>query len=107
MISEYYAMRADSLFPERFMDLNMSVMNLVLQEKDLSAVQAMQLVMILLPDRLREELKRLIKFMAAAAEDNELQLDKQVIIPMKTLKVAWINVLNNQNNALSPQTFVQ
>ena len=80
MIAEYYAMRADALFPERFMDLNMSVMNLVLQEKDLNAIQAMQLVMILLPDRIREELKRLLKFMAAAAEDNELQLDRQVII---------------------------
>ena len=78
MISEYFAMRADPLFPERFIDLNMSVMNLVLQEKDLSALQAMQLVMMLLPDRQREELKRLLKFMAAAAEDNELQLDAQV-----------------------------
>ena len=80
MIAEYYTMRADALFPERFMDLNMSVMNLVLQEKDLNAIQAMQLVMILLPDKVREELKRLLKFMAAAAEDNELQLDRQVII---------------------------
>ena len=79
MISEYYSMRADALFPERFVDLNMSVMNLVLQEKDLNAQQAMQLVMILLPDRIREELRRLLKFMAAAAEDNELQLDTQVI----------------------------
>ena len=78
MISEYYSMRADPLFPERFVDLNMSVMNLVLQEKDLSALQAMQLVMILVPDRLREELKRLLRFMAAAAEDNEIQLDRQV-----------------------------
>lgn len=78
MISEYYSMKADPLFPERLIDLNMSVMNLVLQEKDLNALQAMQLVLILLPNRVRQELKRLLKFMAAAAEDNELQLDGEV-----------------------------
>ena len=77
MISEHYAMRQDSLFPDRFLDLNLAIMKHVLLDRDDTALQAMQLNMILLPDRQKDELRRLLKFMQAAVEDNELVLNSQ------------------------------
>ena len=77
MICEHYAMRHDSLFPDRFLDLNLAIMKHVLLDREDTALQAMQLNMILLPDRQKDELRRLLKFMLAAVEDNELVLDSQ------------------------------
>ncbi|KAH3726397.1 DEP domain-containing protein 7-like [Dreissena polymorpha] len=75
MICEHYNGKLDSLFPERFADLNISIMQLVMLGKEEAAVQAMQLNMVLLPSRQKAELQRLLNFMAAAVQDPELKLD--------------------------------
>lgn len=79
MICEHYSMRPDAIFPERFLELNLAIMKLIISERNSAALQAMQLNMILLPNRQKEELKRLLKFMAVAATDKEVHLDQQVI----------------------------
>ncbi|KAL4233179.1 DEP domain-containing protein 7 [Mactra antiquata] len=77
MICEHYAMRPDSIFPERFLDLNLSIIKLILSERYDSALHAMQLNMILLPGRQREELRRLLEFLSVAVSDTSLNLDPQ------------------------------
>ena len=79
MICEHYNMRPDAIFPERFLDLNLAIMKLILSERNSTALTAMQLNMILLPNRQKEELKRLLKFMSIATVDKDVQLDQQVI----------------------------
>lgn len=78
MICEHYTMRPDAIFPERFLDLNLAIMKLILSERFDAALHAMQLNMILLPGRQREELRRLLEFLSMAATDPELKLDPQV-----------------------------
>ncbi|KAL5010967.1 hypothetical protein ScPMuIL_013272 [Solemya velum] len=75
VIVEHYRSLAEPLLPERFLDLNLAILNLVLQEKEEIARDALQLSLILLPWNLREEVQRLLKFMAAAADDSLIQLD--------------------------------
>ncbi|WAR09424.1 DEPD7-like protein [Mya arenaria] len=77
MICEHYSGKLDCLFPERFVDLNVAILQLVLSGRDDEAMQAMQLNMILLPARQKAELQRLLKFMAASIQDQELKLDPQ------------------------------
>lgn len=78
MICEHYSMRQDPIFPERFLDLNLAIMKLILSERESAALHAMQLNMILLPSRRMEELRRLLKFMSIAAIDKDVKLDQQV-----------------------------
>jgi len=78
MICEHYSGKLESLFPERFVDLNVAIMQLVLSGREEAALQAMQLNLVLLPPRSKAELQRLLTFMAAAVQDPELQLDPQV-----------------------------
>ncbi|XP_033739605.1 DEP domain-containing protein 7-like isoform X1 [Pecten maximus] len=84
IISEHYTTQLDeSLLPERFIDLHLAVLNFILQQTDQKALEALQLDMILLPWHVREELQRLLRFMAAvknesmqidAKDDNEVHL---------------------------------
>lgn len=78
MICEHYTGKLDSLIPERFLDLNVAIMQLIMADREESALDAMQLNMILLPGRQKAELQRLLRFMAAAVHDSELNLDPQV-----------------------------
>jgi hypothetical protein len=80
MICEHYNMRPDAIFPERFLDLNLAIMKLILSERNTTALNAMQLNMMLLPIRQKEELKRLLKFLSVATQDKDIQLDQQVIV---------------------------
>lgn len=80
MICEHYSMRPEGIFPERFLDLNLAITKLILSERNAAALHAMQLNMILLPSRQKEELKQLLKFMSAAVADPEVKLDQQVNI---------------------------
>ena len=80
MICEHYSLKMEPLFPEKFVDLNLAIMKHVLSDRNDLALNAMQLNMILLPEKQRDELRRLVKFMAAASRDTDLHLDNQVNI---------------------------
>lgn len=78
-LSEHYTTLNPPLLPESFIDLHLAVLNLVLQQKDTVAIDALRLDMILLPLDTREELHRLLKFMAAASRE-PIQIDAKVYI---------------------------
>lgn len=78
MICEHYTGKLDALIPERFLDLNVAIMQLILSGRAAAALHAMQLNMILLPGRQKAELKRLLKFMSAAVHEQDLVLDPMV-----------------------------
>lgn len=77
-MDEHYHTIEEPLLPERFLELHLAVLNLVLQQKDTIAIEALQLDMILLPWNIREELHRLLKFMSAAMEESAFQIDPKV-----------------------------
>lgn len=78
MICEHYTGKLDAIIPERFLDLNVAIMQLIMADRDEAALDAMQLTMVLLPSRQKAELQKLLRFMAAAANEPELDLDPQV-----------------------------
>ncbi|KAJ8315435.1 hypothetical protein KUTeg_007585 [Tegillarca granosa] len=77
-MDEHYHTIDEPLLPERFLELHLAVLNLVLQQKDTVAIEALQLDMILLPWHIREELHRLLKFMSAAMEESAFQIDPKL-----------------------------
>jgi hypothetical protein len=56
----------------------MAILNLILQEQNRSALMALRLDMVLLPLAVKEELQRLLRFMAAISLDNGVILDPTV-----------------------------
>ena len=78
MICEHYSGKMDALIPERFLDLNVAIMQLILADREEAALEAMQLNMILVPSRQRAELQRLLRFMSAVVQEPEVTLDSQV-----------------------------
>ena len=56
----------------------MAILNLLLQQQDRQAVEALQLDMLLLPLAVKEEMHRLLKFMTAVSLDSSLVLDPLV-----------------------------
>ena len=79
VLSEHYTTIDEPLLPESFIDLHLAILNLVLQQKDKLAIEALRLDMILLPWHVREELHRLLKFMSAASKES-IQIDAKVFI---------------------------
>ncbi|KAK3593200.1 hypothetical protein CHS0354_002725 [Potamilus streckersoni] len=77
VICEYYSQQSEPLLQERYLDLMIAILNLVIQEKNEAAVKALQLSVVLLSHNTKVELHCLLKYMATAAEDNELQLDTE------------------------------
>lgn len=77
-ICKHYSQGSEPLLPERFIDLYLAILNLILQEKDDLAVQALQLLMILLPWQTIEEVDRLFRFMVVVANDSSCFLEEQV-----------------------------
>ncbi|KAL3884125.1 hypothetical protein ACJMK2_030347 [Sinanodonta woodiana] len=84
VIREYYSQQSEPLIQERYLDLMIAILNLVLQEKNDAAVKALQLSVVLLSHNTKVELQCLLKYMATAAEDNELQMhteeDKETVL---------------------------
>lgn len=80
VISEHYSTSTEeSLLPERFIDLHLAVLNLILQQADQKAIEVLQLDMILLQWHVREELHRLLLFLSAIKHES-IQLDAKVNI---------------------------
>lgn len=78
IISKYYQDLSDPLLPERFFDLHMAILNLILTGREETGLLALKLDVVLLPWAVREELQRLLKFMLAIAKDNTFRIDDQV-----------------------------
>ncbi|XP_050390420.1 DEP domain-containing protein 7 isoform X1 [Patella vulgata] len=77
IIAKHYRDLSECILPDRFVDLHLAILNLIVSQRESVALQALQLDMILLPWTVREELHRLLKFMNAVCKDHTLKLDQQ------------------------------
>ncbi|XP_066561592.1 DEP domain-containing protein 4 isoform X1 [Amia ocellicauda] len=76
-ISKYYSQERDPLLTDRYFDIHMGIMELFEKDKGHQAFEASQLCLRLLEPNVRDELRRLLAFMAVAAEPEGYRLQKQ------------------------------
>ncbi|CAD5117154.1 DgyrCDS5959 [Dimorphilus gyrociliatus] len=65
-----------SVWPPIFADLHVCIYGLIMQEKRNDTIQALQLAILILAPSEREKLKRILKFMSIASDDNSVQLSR-------------------------------
>ncbi|XP_076466136.1 DEP domain-containing protein 7-like [Babylonia areolata] len=100
ILRKHYSGVGETILPGRFFDLHMAVLNLILQQQQRQAVKALRLDMVLLPLPVKEELHRLLLFMAALALDTSLVLD-----PMDSNEVVALRAFSDaifQHKLLAP-----
>ncbi|XP_048771485.2 DEP domain-containing protein 7-like [Ostrea edulis] len=78
VISGHYRSQANSLLPENFIEVHLAILNFIIQQKPETAIVALQLDMVILPWHVREEVRRLLKFMVACAEMTDFSVDSKV-----------------------------
>ncbi|BFZ09926.1 hypothetical protein BsWGS_12965 [Bradybaena similaris] len=78
IIVKHYTSLEEMLLPQKYLELHMAILNLVLTDNLDTALSALQLYVILLPCHTREELYRLLRFMRSLAADSDMRLDSQV-----------------------------
>ena len=69
-IADYYTSLPEPLWSEKFVDLHLPLLNLLMQGKEDTALRVLQLSMLLLPPQLKEEMHRLLVFMKLASEED-------------------------------------
>ncbi|XP_068596063.1 DEP domain-containing protein 7-like [Brachionichthys hirsutus] len=77
LVKHYHADRPP-LMPQHMADIYTAITDLLVNAKLSTALQALQLCLKLLPAACRDELHRLLSFMALAADPNGIKLDKEV-----------------------------
>ncbi|XP_067849656.1 DEP domain-containing protein 7 isoform X2 [Heptranchias perlo] len=77
-IAKYYSQTKDPLLTNDFFDIHTGVAELLVNGKSEPALEATQLCLKLLNSRNREELRRLLYFMAVAAHPSALALQQEV-----------------------------
>nr|XP_046234778.1 DEP domain-containing protein 4 [Scatophagus argus] len=78
-IAKYYSGQEKApLLSGRHLDIHAAILNLLDEEKVQDAIKASQLCLRLLDTSMREELRRLLVFMAAAAHPDACHLQKQI-----------------------------
>ncbi|CAL1542289.1 unnamed protein product [Lymnaea stagnalis] len=87
IIVKHFTSQSDSLLPQKYLELHMAILNLVLSGSFDNALSALQLYMILLPVAAREELYRLLKFMRSLAADTTIRLDPEESNEMVILRL--------------------
>lgn len=95
VLSGHYKSRSDSLLPENFIEVHLAILNFIIQQKHEVAIASLQLDMIILPWHIREELRRLLKFMVACAEMTDFSVDSKVNFLIKTFYWTEISKLFN------------
>ncbi|XP_023205668.1 DEP domain-containing protein 4 [Xiphophorus maculatus] len=78
-IAKYYnGQEKAALISGRYLDVHVAILNLLGEGKTQDAIRASQLCLRLLETSVRDELRRLLTFMAAAARSDSCRLQKQV-----------------------------
>ncbi|KAG5839985.1 hypothetical protein ANANG_G00211310 [Anguilla anguilla] len=78
-LSKHYGQPAcPALLTNRMFDIHSGITDLLVNGKLEQALEALQLCLKLLDARAREELRRLLRFMAAAADPREVKLHKEI-----------------------------
>ncbi|KAG8514026.1 DEP domain-containing protein 4, partial [Galemys pyrenaicus] len=91
VIVKYYNQERDCLLTDEYFDILSGITELLKNEKRAEALEATQLYLRLLLPNIREELRRLLTFMAIASEPNAYKLQKQCdnkTVVLKTLAKA-------------------
>ncbi|XP_058529165.1 DEP domain-containing protein 4 isoform X1 [Ochotona princeps] len=91
VIVKYYSQERCCLLTDDYFDIHLGIIELLENEKRAEALEAFQLYLRLLPPTVREELRRLLTFMAVASEPTGYRLQKQCdnkTVVMKTLAKA-------------------
>ncbi|XP_007472187.1 PREDICTED: LOW QUALITY PROTEIN: DEP domain containing 4 [Lipotes vexillifer] len=91
VIVKYYNQERDCLLTDEYFDIHSGIIELLENEKRTEALEATQLYLRLLLPNVREELRRLLTFMAIASEPNAYKLQKQFdnkTVVLKTLAKA-------------------
>nr|XP_033808536.1 DEP domain-containing protein 4 [Geotrypetes seraphini] len=99
VLAKYYNQEREPFLHNHYLDIHSRILELLESGKHTHALEALQLYIRLLAPNVREELRRLLTFMAAAAEPHSYKLQKQFEnkqILIKTFTTAII-----QNKALS------
>ncbi|CAH1250828.1 DEPDC7 [Branchiostoma lanceolatum] len=76
-IADHYTHLHEPLLTNRLFDVHVAVLGLIVKSKLAQAVKALQLVLLLLPSESREELRRLLRFMALSSTNTEILFHKQ------------------------------
>ncbi|XP_019638033.1 PREDICTED: DEP domain-containing protein 7-like isoform X3 [Branchiostoma belcheri] len=76
-IADHYTHLHEPLLTNRLFDVHVAVLTLIVKNKLAQAVKALQLVLLLLPSESREELRRLLRFMALSSSNTQLVFHKQ------------------------------
>ncbi|KAM9169703.1 DEP domain-containing protein 4 isoform 2-T2 [Pangshura tecta] len=77
VIAKYYNQVRDPLFSNHDLDIHSGIVELIENGKTAQALEALQLYLRLLVPNIREELRRLLMFMAVASEPGGYKLQKQ------------------------------
>ncbi|XP_063567933.1 DEP domain-containing protein 4 isoform X1 [Pongo abelii] len=88
VIAKYYAQERDCILTDEYFYIHSGIIELLENEKRAEALEAIQLYLRLLLLNIREELRRLLTFMAMASEPNAYKLQKQYdnkTVVLKTL----------------------
>ncbi|XP_036106567.1 DEP domain-containing protein 4 isoform X2 [Molossus molossus] len=88
VIVKYYNQERDCLLTDDYFDIHSGIIELLENERRAEALEATQLYLRLLLPNIREELRRLLTFMAIASEPNAYKLQKQYdnkTVVLKTL----------------------
>ncbi|XP_012590589.1 PREDICTED: DEP domain-containing protein 4 [Condylura cristata] len=91
VIVKYYTQERDCLLTDEYFDILSGIIELLENDKRAEALEATQLYLRLLLPNIREELRRLLTFMAIASEPNAYKLQKQCdnkTVVLKTLAKA-------------------
>ncbi len=77
-IADHYKDAPEPLWSSRFLDLQLGLLNLIMQNNADSAVTCLQLCMVLLPSDVREELKRLLNFLHQVSISEDVRISSSV-----------------------------
>jgi hypothetical protein len=75
---DYYGSLSEPLWPECFTDIHIGLLKILMEGRMDQVLRGLQLSLLLLPVLIREEIRRLIAFMAHAATDESIQLSTKV-----------------------------
>ncbi|KFQ66646.1 DEP domain-containing protein 7, partial [Phaethon lepturus] len=96
IIIKYYSQKKDSLLATQDLDIHSGIIELVEKRKTVQALEASQLYLKLLAPNIREELHRLLTFIAIASESEGYKLQKQFENRSVIIKTCTKFILQNK-----------
>ncbi|NXL65565.1 DEPD7 protein, partial [Chordeiles acutipennis] len=96
IIIKYYSQKKDSLLSTQDLNIHAGIIELIEKEKTAQALEASQLYLKLLAPNIREELHRLLTFIAIASESEGYRLQKQFDNRAVIIKTCTKFILQNK-----------